>query len=51
MNYNSMLKEVKTSYDVTEIELLEGTHGDDINGELPRSGNNSNTAAKLLKKL
>ena len=39
------------SYEVTEIELLEGTHGDDINGELPRSNNNSIPAAKLLKEI
>lgn len=38
-------------YEVTEIELLEGTHGDDNNGELPRSGNNSISAAKLLKNI
>jgi len=39
------------SYEITEIELLEGTHGDDNNGELPRSGNNSISTAKILKKI
>ncbi len=51
MNYNSMLKEVKTSYEVTEIELLEGTHGERQKTHLPRTSNNSITAAKLLKKI
>lgn len=49
--YNSENEKSKAySYEVTEIELLEGTHGDD-NGELPRSGNNSILAAKLLKNI
>ena len=51
MNYKSMLKEENNSYDVTEIELLEGTHGNDNESPFPRTSNNSNTAAKLLKKL
>ncbi len=47
--YNSENEKSKAySYEITEIELLEGTHGDDNNGELPRSGNNSFSAAKLL---
>ena len=50
--YNSENEKSKAySYEVTEIELLEGTHGDDNNGELPRSGNNSISAAKLLKNI
>ena len=37
------------SYEVKEIELLDGTHGDDCNNPLPRTSNNSITAAKLLQ--
>ena len=39
------------SYEVTKIELLEGTHGDDVNNPLPRTTNNSISAAKLLKNI
>jgi len=31
-----------------EIELLEGTHGDNIDNPLPRTTNNSISATKLL---
>ena len=37
------------SYEVKEIELLDGTLGE--NASLPRTPNNSITAAKLLQKL
>lgn len=37
------------SYEVTEIELLEGEHGDGIS-ELPQSSNNSIPATKLVNK-
>lgn len=37
------------SYEVKEIELLDGTHGDDHNNPLPRTSNNSITVAKLLQ--
>jgi hypothetical protein len=39
------------SYEVKEIELLDGTPGDDHNNPLPRTSNNSITAAKLLQNL
>ncbi|MBR1850087.1 MAG: hypothetical protein IJ789_01810 [Bacteroidales bacterium] len=48
--YNNENEKTKAySYEVTEIELLEGTHGDDVRNPLPRSGNNSISATKLLK--
>ena len=39
------------SYEVKEIELLDGTPGDDHNNPLPRTSNNSITAAKLLQNI
>lgn len=39
------------SYEVKEIELLDGTPGDDNNSPLPRTSNNSITAAKLLQNI
>ena len=36
-------------YEVKEIELLDGTPGDDHNNPLPRTSNNSITVAKLLQ--
>ena len=47
--YNNESEKTKAySYEVTEIELLEGTHGNDIS-PLHRTTNNSITIAKLLK--
>ncbi len=47
--YNNENEKTKAySYEVTEIELLEGTHGDETNNPLPRTTNNSISAAKLL---
>lgn len=46
--YNdSTIKSKAYSYEVKEIELLDGTHGE--NASLPRTSNNSITAAKLLQ--
>ena len=39
------------SYEVKEIELLDGTLGDDHKNPLPRTSNNSITAAKLLQNI
>ena len=46
--YNdSTIKSKAYSYEVKEIELLDGTNGE--NASLPRTSNNSITAAKLLQ--
>ena len=48
--YNdSSIKSKAYSYEVKEIELLDGTHGE--NASLPRTSNNSITAAKLLQNI
>lgn len=44
---NSDVRSKAYSYEVTEIELLDGTLGE--NASLPRTSNNSITAAKLLQ--
>lgn len=44
---NASEKTKAYSYEVKEIELLDGAHGDDQNNPLPRTSNNSITAAKL----
>ena len=49
-NDNSV-KSKAYSYEVKEIELLDGTLGDDHNNPLPRTSNNSITAAKLLQNI
>ncbi|MBQ4420378.1 MAG: hypothetical protein II878_02400, partial [Bacteroidales bacterium] len=47
--YNSTNEKTKAyTYEVTKIELMEGTLGDDKNNPLPRTSNNSISAAKLL---
>ncbi len=47
--YNSNNEKTKAySYEITEIELLDGTHGDD-RSPLPRTSSNSISAAKLLQ--
>ena len=50
--YNNENEKTKAySYEVKEIELLDGTPGDDHNNPLPRTFNNSITAAKLLQNI
>ena len=51
--YNDCNRKSKAySYEVTEIELLEGTHGERSDREfLPRTTNNSISDAKLLKNI
>ena len=50
--YNNENEKTKAySYEVKEIELLDGTLGDDHNNPLPRTSNNSITAANLLQNI
>ena len=50
--YNNENEKTKAySYEVKEIELLDGTLGDDQSNPLPRTSNNSITVAKLLQNI